>query len=149
MIEFKISSPAFQNNSFIPDKFTCKGNDINPELDISGIPQNAKSMALIVDDPDAPSGIWVHWIAWNIPLVEKISENSILPTGAVQGITSAGTKGYHGPCPPYGTHRYFFKLYALDSKLELPKTSTKKELENAMNSHILGQAQLIGLYSKK
>jgi len=143
----KLSSPAFENNKPIPAKFTCKGENISPELAISGIPNGAKSLALIVDDPDAPMGTWVHWVAWNIAPTQKIDEGSV-PAGSSQGITDFGKPGYGGPCPPSGTHRYFFKLYALDSVLNLPPTSKKSDLESAMRGHILEKAELVGLFSK-
>jgi len=136
------------NSSFkevIPDKFTCKGEDINPKLMISEIPASAKTLALIMDDPDAPMGTWVHWVMWNIPL-GNINENSAPGT---QGVNSWGKNKYGGPCPPSGTHRYFFKVYALDTTLKLPEGSTKQELLQAMKSHIIAQAELIGLYSKQ
>ncbi|MFH0817626.1 MAG: YbhB/YbcL family Raf kinase inhibitor-like protein [Candidatus Micrarchaeota archaeon] len=147
MAEFKLASPAFKQNERIPERYTCKGENINPELDTSGIPSGTKSFALIVDDPDAPSGDWVHWVMWNIAPTEKIDEDGV-PRGAVQGITSFGKIGYGGPCPPSGTHRYFFKLYALDSMLNLSSNAKKPDLEKAMGGHILAKAGLIGLFSK-
>ncbi|MFH1470564.1 MAG: YbhB/YbcL family Raf kinase inhibitor-like protein [Candidatus Micrarchaeota archaeon] len=147
MGELKISSQAFNHNGMIPAKFTCKGENISPALEISGIPNGAKSLALIVDDPDAPMGTWVHWVVWNIQPIQKIDEGSV-PPGSSQGITDFGKPGYGGPCPPSGTHRYFFKLYALDSVLNLPPTSKKSDLENAMKGHILEKAELVGLFSK-
>ncbi len=148
MGELKLASPAFKNNEMIPAKYTCRGEDINPALEISGVPSNAKSLALIVDDPDAPAGIWVHWVVWNMPPTQKINEDSV-PPGSSQGVTDFGRPGYGGPCPPSGTHRYFFKLYALDSNLNLGPNTKKSDLENAMKGHILAQTQLIGLYTKK
>jgi len=142
----QITSPAFQNNGKIPSRYTCDGKNISPPLIISGVPENAQSLALISDDPDAPVGLWVHWIMWNIdPKTTEIKENSV-PEGAVQGVTSFGDAKYGGPCPPSGTHRYFFKLYALDTKLDLPKTADKNALEAAMKNHILAKAEIIGLY---
>ena len=143
----EIQSPAFENNGYIPSKYTCQGEDINPPLQISQVPQEAKSLVLIVDDPDAPMGTWVHWVVWNIPpKIKEISEKS-LPQGAVEGLNDFQKHSYGGPCPPSGTHRYFFKLYALDTILNLDTSSTKNDLERAMKGHILDQAQLIGLYS--
>ena len=144
----KITSPAFGNNQPIPSRFTCDGDNVSPPLVFSDVPDNAKSLALIVDDPDAPLGTWVHWVVFNIPKeVREIKENSV-PQG-VQGLTSAGQPSYQGPCPPSGTHRYFFKLYALDATLSLQDKADKKTVEAAMQNHIVAQAELIGLYSKK
>lgn len=142
-----LSSPAFQNNGKIPVKYTCDGENINPPLIISDIPNKTKSLVLIVDDPDAPMGTWLHWTVFNIdPKTKEISENSI-PSGALEGITDFGSIGYGGPCPPSGTHRYFFKLYALDIKLDLSSGVSKEEIEKAIEGHILDKAELIGLYS--
>ena len=141
----KLSSPEFSNNVFIPSKFTCQGQDINPELLIEGIPEAAKRLALIIDDPDAPLGIWVHWVVYNIPVTARIEEDSI---PGEQAITDFTTKGYRGPCPPSGVHRYFFKIYALDTELELGKGAGKKDLEKAMEGHTLDNAELIGLYRR-
>ncbi len=147
MVELNLSSPSFENNKPIPDKYTCKGEDISPELNISGIPGNTKSLVLIVDDPDAPVGTWVHWVVWNIPLTNRIEEGTV-PTGSMQGVNDFNKKDYGGPCPPSGTHRYFFKLYVLDITLELPDNSGKADVENAIQGHVITQTQLIGLYSK-
>jgi hypothetical protein len=148
--EFKLKSPAFENNEKIPRKYTCQGDDINPPLKIEGTPpEGAKSLVLIVDDPDAPMGTWDHWLVWNIPpIVSSIEENSV-PEGAVQGKNSWGNNKYGGPCPPSGTHRYFFKLYALDTTLDISENSQKKDLEEAMEDHILAQTKLVGLYAKE
>lgn len=143
----RITSPDFEHNGYIPGKFTCQGQNVNPALIIENIPEGAKSLALIVDDPDAFMGAWVHWIVFNVPVISRIEENSI---PGEEGITDFGTKGYGGPCPPSGTHRYFFKVYALDSELDLSDQDIRKEgLEEAMNGHILGKAELIGLYKKR
>ena len=145
----KVTSPSFANNQPIPAKYTCDGLNINPPLSFSDIPSNAKSLALIVDDPDAPGGTWTHWILWNIsPETKTIEENSVLKN-AVEGMTSFGKPGYGGPCPPSGTHRYFFKLYALDETLSLSTSTNVTELTKAMKDHIVAQAELIGLYSKR
>jgi Raf kinase inhibitor-like YbhB/YbcL family protein len=141
----KISSPEFEHNQSIPSKFTCEGQNINPALIIDGIPKDALSLALIVDDPDAPMGTWVHWVVFDISLTNRIEENGI---PGKQGLTSSGDRNFHGPCPPSGTHRYFFKIYALDTKLNLNEDISKKELETAMQGHILDKAELIGLYKK-
>ncbi len=144
----QITSPAFQNNGMIPRQYTCDGRDINPPLIIAGVPQGAKSLALICDDPDAPVGIWVHWVIWNIdPGVKEIKENSV-PQGGVQGINDFRKHSYGGPCPPGGTHRYFFKIYALDTTLSISPNSNKADLEKAMKGHILAEGQLIGLYKR-
>jgi hypothetical protein len=143
----KLTSPAFENKGKIPSEYSCGGDDVNPELDISDVPADAKTLALVMDDPDAPAGTWVHWVIWNMPVVSKIGKNS-LPDRAVQGKNSWGRNDYGGPCPPSGTHRYFFKLYALDTELDLDENADKKDLENAMKGHILAQAQLMGKYSR-
>ena len=142
----KITSPAFQNNQLMPGKFTCEGENINPALNIDGIPDRTKSLALIMDDPDAVSGIFVHWIAFDIPIISEIKQNSI---PGKQGNNTAGMKKYYGPCPPSGTHRYFFKIYALDTILNLNEGITKAQLEKAMQGHILDKAELIGLYKRR
>jgi Raf kinase inhibitor-like YbhB/YbcL family protein len=139
---------VFNHNEQIPTRYTCDGEDINPKLDISDVPPGAKSMALIVDDPDAPMGTWVHWVVWNIPSDRAGIEENAVPTGAVQGTNSWNKLGYGGPCPPSGTHRYFFKLYALDIEIDLKQGASKEELEKAMKGHILEQAELIGLYNR-
>lgn len=144
----KITSPAFSNNQPIPSKYTCNGVNINPPLIFSDVPENTKSLVLIVDDPDAPLGTWVHWVVFNIPKgTKEIKENS--EPDASQGVTSFGKPGYGGPCPPSGTHRYFFKLYALDTLLPVANRADKKTVETAMQNHITTHAELIGLYSKK
>ncbi len=141
----KLSSPAFKNNEYMPKKFSCDGSNINPALTIDNIPANAQSLALIVDDPDAPAGTWVHWVLFDIPITDSIGEDSV---PGKQGITTSGAQSYEGPCPPRGTHRYFFKLYALDTQLNLEKGITKQQLEAAMEGHVLAQAELIGLYKR-
>lgn len=141
----KISSPQFKNNDFIPKKFTCLGMDVNPELVIENMPEGTKSLALIVDDPDAPSGTWTHWVVYDIVPVSKIKENSI---PGKEGMTDSGKCNYGGPCPPSGTHRYFFKLYALDKELNLPKGISVEALLEAMQGHILDSAELIGLFKR-
>jgi Raf kinase inhibitor-like YbhB/YbcL family protein len=145
----KISSPAFENNGYMPAKYSCDGMDVNPPLLIENVPTNAKSLALVVDDPDAPTGTWVHWVVWDIhPGTKEIKENSV-PKGAGQGLNDFRQHNYKGPCPPPGTHRYFFKLYALDTILNLSQDSTKAGLESAMKGHIIEQAQTIGLYKRR
>jgi Raf kinase inhibitor-like YbhB/YbcL family protein len=148
MSVLKISSPVFKNNSNIPAKYTCTGKDVNPPLVIENVPAGAKSLALIVDDPDAPVGTWVHWVMWNIsPGTGEIREDSV-PTGAMQGLNDFRRHNYGGPCPPSGTHRYFFKVYAMDTVLNLDPDSTKADIEKAMRGHVIGQAEIIGLYRK-
>jgi Raf kinase inhibitor-like YbhB/YbcL family protein len=149
MSGMQITSPAFRSNGLIPEKFTCDGLDINPALSISGVPANARSLVLIVDDPDAPGGTWVHWVVWNIdPRVVEIKEGSI-PQGAIQGINDFRKQNYGGPCPPSGTHRYFFKLYALDTKLDPGSNSTKSQVEKAMRGHIIDESSVVGLYKRR
>lgn len=145
----KIKSSAFVNNDNIPSKYTCDGEDINPPLQFSNVPEKAKSLVLIVDDPDAPMGTWDHWTVWNIdPEITEIAENSV-PQGAIEGMQSWKRTGYGGPCPPSGTHRYFFKLYALDTKLDLNSHTHKEKVVKVMKDHVLAKTELIGLYSRK
>jgi Raf kinase inhibitor-like YbhB/YbcL family protein len=149
MSTLTIASPAFKHNGSIPEKYTCDGADVNPPLVIEGAPPGAKSLALIVDDPDAPRGTWVHWVVWGMdPKTKEIKEESV-PAGAKQGMNDFRKRNYGGPCPPSGTHRYFFKLYALDIAPELGPEATKAALEKAMTGHILAQAEIIGLYKRK
>ncbi len=149
----EIKSSAFNEGASIPSKYTCDGQDVSPPLTWSGAPADAKSFALISDDPDAPVGTWVHWVAWNIPasassLKEDMDKGASLSDGTKQGMSDFKRPGYGGPCPPSGTHRYFFKLYALDTTLNIPAASTKKDLEGAMKGHILAQTQLMGTYTR-
>jgi len=149
MAEMKITSSAFQHGEVIPSKYTADGADVNPPLTISGVPEGAKSLVLIMDDPDAPVGVWDHWIVFNIaPETTDIAENSI-PAGATLGKNSWGRTDYGGPAPPSGVHRYFFKLYALDTTLSLPAGATKSQVESAMKGHILAEAQLMGKYTRR
>ena len=144
-----ITSPSFQAGGDIPAKFTCNGTNVSPELQISSVPNEAKSLVLIVDDPDAPRGLFTHWIVWNIdPKTTRVAENSA-PTAGVQGINDFGKRNYGGPCPPPGTHRYFFKIFALDIKLELKPSARRAELDAAMRGHILAQGELMARYSHK
>lgn len=143
-----LHSPAFQHLQNIPSQYTCEGKDINPPLEISGVPENTQTLALIVEDPDAPNGVWDHWLLWNIsPQTNRIEENQP-PKEAVYGTNSFGHREYGGPCPPSGTHHYHFKLYALDTELNLPIGARKKELERALQGHILAKTELIGTYRK-
>lgn len=144
----KITSATFENNQPIPSKYTCDGNNINPPLGFEDIPDGAKSLVLIVDDPDAPGKTFVHWTAWNIdPATTEVPEGKT-PEGATQGLTDFGEVGYGGPCPPSGTHRYFFKLYALDTTLDIPYTARKEDIEKAIEGHTIATAELIGTYSR-
>jgi Raf kinase inhibitor-like YbhB/YbcL family protein len=151
---FSLQSNAFQEGADIPRQFTCEGADVSPSLTWSEPPQKTQSLALIVDDPDAPVGTWVHWVAWNIPaatrqLPENVSKTADLPGGGRQGNNDFKKTGYGGPCPPPGKpHRYFFKLYALDSTLDLKPGAGKKELDQAMKGHVLAEAQLMGKYQR-
>lgn len=143
----KITSPAFANNGDIPMKYTCEGQQVSPPLEISGIPSGTKSLALIVHDPDAPmTGGFTHWVVWNIdPSIHSIPEGF---DGADQGFNGAKKSGYIGMCPPKGTHHYHFKIYALDTRLNINKESGKTELEKSMKGHVIAQAELVGLYKK-
>jgi hypothetical protein len=144
-----ITSLSFQAGGDIPTKFTCNGTNVSPELQISSVPNEAKSVVLIVDDPDAPRGLFTHWIVWNIdPKTTRVAENSA-PTAGVQGTSDFGKRNYGGPCPPSGTHRYFFKIFALDTKLELKPSARRAELDAAMRGHVLAQGELMARYSHK
>jgi Raf kinase inhibitor-like YbhB/YbcL family protein len=141
----KVFSSAFEANRTIPRKYTCDGKNLNPPLELEGIPEEAESLVLIIDDPDAPMKVFTHWIVWNIEPVAKIEEDSI---PGVEGINDFRKIGYGGPCPSSGTHRYFFRVYALDRKLELKAGAGRKELESEMIGHIIAEGELIGKYSR-
>ena len=149
-----LSSPSFKNGADIDKRFTCDGADVSPQLVWSDAPADAKTFALLVDDPDAPVGNWNHWTIWNVPasahgLSEGTPKEARLPDGSQQGLNDFHKPGYNGPCPPQGKpHRYYFKLFALDTKLELKPTATKKELEAAIKGHILAQAEWMGRYRR-
>lgn len=144
-----ITSPSVQAGGDIPAKFACDGTNVSPELHISAAPNEAKSLVLIVDDPDAPRGLFTHWIVWNIdPKTTRIAETSA-PSAGIQGTNDFGKRNYGGPCPPSGTHRYFFKIFALDTKLELKPGARRAELDAAMRGHVLAQGELMGRYSHK
>jgi Raf kinase inhibitor-like YbhB/YbcL family protein len=150
---FNLTSPAFENGASIPARFTCEGDDTSPPLSWSGLPESAASLALEVEDPDAPSGIWIHWIAYNLPLEinglpGEIGEQPNLGGLGKSGLNSWGETEYGGPCPPSGTHRYFFHLYALDQPLDLSGGASHSELHRAMEGHIIAEATLLGTYSK-
>ena len=151
-----LNSPAFHQNGHIPSKYTCEGQDISPPLAWEGVPTGAKSLVLIVDDPDAPDPnapktVWVHWVVYNIsPDTKSLPENAGkagLPQGTLLGLNDFKKTGYGGPCPPIGRHRYFHKLYALDTTLD-PRGATKSQIERAMHGHVLANAELIGTYQK-
>ena len=152
-MEFSFTSTAFNNEERIPTKYCCDGQDVSPPLQWSDPPQDTKSFALICDDPDTPRGTWVHWILYNIPtstraLPEAIPSDANLADGSWHGMNNWGRLGYDGPCPPSGTHRYFFNLYALDKMLDLYAGASKDQVRQAMQGHILAQAQLMGKYSR-
>jgi Raf kinase inhibitor-like YbhB/YbcL family protein len=156
----KLTSPAFANAGDIPSVFTCEGKDVSPPLGWSDVPANAKSVALLVEDPDAPDPkapkrTFVHWVLYNVPTtargVPEDARANGLPEGAIEGRTDWGQPGYRGPCPPIGKHRYFFRLYALDVAMDLQslKAATKPDLERAMEGHVVGKGELLGFYEKK
>jgi Raf kinase inhibitor-like YbhB/YbcL family protein len=152
MVSFELKSSAFQQNLSIPTKYTCDGANVSVPLSWRDAPRETKSFAFIVDDPDAPTGIWVHWVLYDLPagshaLGEAIPSQATLGNGAKQGANDFGKIGYVGPCPPQGpAHRYFFKLYALDRMTELKPGATKEQLVDAMDKHILAEAELVGTY---
>ena len=149
----EIYSTEFSEGEMIPTRYTCDGPDVSPDLSWSAVPETAKSLALICDDPDAPMGTWVHWVLFNIPpsasgLTAEIPSDAALENGARNGTNDFGRLGYGGPCPPGGTHRYYFKLYALDTELNLDSGVTKDQLLEAMQGHILAEGQLMGTYKR-
>ncbi len=153
-----VVSSVFKDKEFIPKKYTCEGQDVNPELVISNIPEGAKTIAIICDDPDAPIGTFVHWVLWNYPvsgpsvkIPEALPKVEKLQNGAMQGYNDFGKVGYNGPCPPkgHGVHHYHFKIYAVNTLIELKGKVTKKELEKALSGRILAQAEIVGLYERK
>ena len=144
--ELVVTSPAFVDGGSIPSKYTCDGDNVNPLLNIEGIPEGTESLVLIVDDPDAPMGTWDHWVVWNIPPKGKIEEDTVPGT---EGMNDFRKHSYGGPCPPSGTHRYFFKAYALDTKLDETPNYRKRDVERAVKGHVLARGQLVGLYSRR
>jgi Raf kinase inhibitor-like YbhB/YbcL family protein len=144
--QLTITSEAFTGGGPIPSKYTCEGENINPPLDIGTIPQETKCLALIMEDPDAPRGIFTHWVMWNIPVTNHIEENS---APGMQGNNSYGKREYAGPCPPSGIHRYYFKVYALSEELTLPEDATKEDLITAMKDYVLSTSELMGRYEKQ
>jgi hypothetical protein len=147
MDTLKLTSSVFEHNGKIPSRYTCDGDGVNPKLEISGVDENAKSLVLIMDDPDAPSGTWDHWVKFNIATTTTKIEEATEPEGT-SGVGTGGNKDYFGPCPPDREHRYFFKLFSLDIELKISEGATKKEVEGAMEGHILQSAELIGLYER-
>lgn len=152
-MKLKITSPAFEEGGMIPRAYTCDGPNISPPLKFEETPEGAKSMALICDDPDAPVGIWVHWVLFDLPpeikgLDEHVPPEKTLKNGAIHGINDFKKLGYGGPCPPSGTHRYFFRVYALDKKLGLPSGASKKDILKAMEGHVLADGYLMGKYKR-
>jgi Raf kinase inhibitor-like YbhB/YbcL family protein len=148
MANMEITSAAFKDMGSIPKEYTCDGDNVSPPLSIRGVPEGTRSLALLVDDPDAPAGDWVHWLMWDIkPTTSEIARNSV-PDGAVQGQTDFRENGWGGPCPPSGTHRYFFKVYALDSRPDLGRNAKKSDFLVAIKGHILAQAQIVGTYKR-
>jgi len=143
-----ITSSAFQNNAMIPTQYTCDGGNTNPAFEIHGVPPGAKSLAFIMDDPDAPNGTFVHWVMFGMPPTTTLISTHSVPPNTREGLNGTGKSGYIGPCPPSGTHHYFFKLYALDTDLDFGKAPMKADLEHAMEGHIITQAELIGLYKR-
>jgi Raf kinase inhibitor-like YbhB/YbcL family protein len=146
--KMKITSSAFQQGGNIPSKFSCDGPNTNPPVQISDVPPEAKTLVLIVDDPDAPSGLFTHWAVWNIPPQTNTIAEGSAPKGA-QGTNDFGRSGYGGPCPPSGTHRYYFKIFALDRELDLPFGAKRSQLDGAMKDHVIAQGELMGRYSRK
>lgn len=151
---FTLSSSAFASGAAIPDRHTCKGEDLSPALAWRGAPAKTGAFAVIMDDPDAPSGVWVHWVLWNVApstssLQEGLSRNDHLDDDSQQGRNSFGKIGYNGPCPPPGqTHRYFFRVYALDGKLNLPAGANRSQLDAAMKGHVLAEAEYMGTFHR-
>ena len=143
----KVSSPAFTEGGNIPSKFTCDGTDTSPPLKIDGVPENAKALVLIVDDPDAPGGPFTHWMVWNIDPKTTSLEEGKVPAG-ITGKNDFGKSGYGGPCPPGGTHRYYFKVFALNEQLKLPAGAKRKDLDAAIKGHVIVQGELMGGYSR-
>lgn len=147
-VSLKVTSAAFSDGGRIPKKYTCDDSNVSPPLRVENLPKAVKTLALIVDDPDAPGGAWTHWLLWNIdPKATEIRENSV-PSNAVQGTSDFGSARYGGPCPPSGSHRYYFKAYALDTALSLPSSTRKLALEKAMAGHILAKGSLMGTFSR-
>jgi Raf kinase inhibitor-like YbhB/YbcL family protein len=153
-LDIKITSPAFDDGGLIPKKYTCDGGNVLPPLRWDAVPPGTESIAIICEDPDAPSGVWVHWILFNLPaecreLTENLPDDETLPDGTRQGVNDFGSIGYGGPCPPWGIHRYFFRIFALDHQLDIVHLVDKDVLKLAMEGHILAAGQLMGRYQRK
>jgi Raf kinase inhibitor-like YbhB/YbcL family protein len=154
MSNFTLATPAFGSGAAIPDAYTCSGTDVSPVLSWTGEPASTASFALVMDDPDAPAGTWVHWVIWNVPrtthlLPRNVMKSGTLPDGGMQGKNGFGKIGYNGPCPPPGKkHRYFFRLYALDTKLTLPPGASREQLDTAMKGHVIAKAEHMGAYQR-
>jgi Raf kinase inhibitor-like YbhB/YbcL family protein len=144
---FSITAPAFAQGQPIPARFALAGNNLSPELKVENVPDKARTLVLIVDDPDAPAGLWTHWLVWNLSADTHSIAEANLPDGAREGKNSFGNVRYDGPSPPSGTHRYFFRLYAIDTTLSLPTGSSRATLEAAMDGHIVGTTKIFGTYS--
>lgn len=144
----QIQIAEFQDGAAIPSEYSCKGQNIAPLIAVNGVPEDAKSLVLIMDDPDAPVGRWFHWLIWNLPIDIRVIDRDALPQSAVIGKNSSGNNTYDGPCPPYGTHRYYFKLYALNTVLELDNNTEGLDLEKKLEGHIISRAQYMGTYSR-
>jgi len=144
----QLHTDAFEHAGQIPKEYTCDGEGVSPTFRIAGVPEGVVSLVLIMDDPDSPKGTWTHWLVWNIPSDTEILGSTQVPPGAREGLNSAGVPGYYGPCPHEGSHRYFFRLYALDTLLELPSMTTQEELLAAMKKHIVTETELVGLYCR-
>lgn len=149
-----VASSAFEEGGAIPTRYTCDGMDVSPPLSWGSVPGGTRSLALIADDPDAPGGTFVHWVLYNLPpdtrqLPEDVPNRETLPSGAAQGVNGAGRVGYMGPCPPGGTHRYFFKVYALDTGLDLGAGATREDLVSVIDGHVLAEGQLMGTYRRR
>jgi len=149
LLSMKITSTAFEDNQSIPPQYTCDGDNGNPPLAFEGVSDEVETLVLIVDDPDAPEGTWIHWTLWNIPADAAGINAGSIPESAEEGETSYGKSGYDGPCPPTGEHKYVFKLYGLDIALTISPQSTKEDLEEAMTGHVIEKAELVGLYRKQ
>ena len=154
IVTIQMNSPVFEDGGLIPQEYTCSGENISPPLNWQAVPEGTQSLALIVDDPDAPGGEFVHWVVYDLPpdvqsLSDDMPHDKTFPIGGVQGINSTNRLGYMGPCPPSGTHRYYFTLYALDEKLNLPAGEPKDRLLEAMEGHIIGQGQIMGRFKRQ
>jgi Raf kinase inhibitor-like YbhB/YbcL family protein len=147
-VKMKITSSAFQQGGNIPSKFSCDGANTSPPLQVSDVPSGAKSLVLVVDDPDAPSGLFTHWTVWNIPSQTSTIAEGSTPKG-IQGTNDFGKSGYGGPCPPSGAHRYYFKIFALDRELDLPSGAKRSHVDAAMKGHVIAQGELMGRYSRR